>query len=156
MQFYIIIEDDPEENAKELPDYCLKDVNIREGWQIISDIGHAMGVRWPGQNKEYNRYHAETRKHWENLASYNTFIHHYQACLEEYERRFKDTFKKTPVWFQRFRDFLYYADYLLKIEFLEKEKLPKRWQIIEYLTTNKAPKLKADELRKLKNMIGKE
>lgn len=152
MQFYIIIEDDPEANAKEVPDHCLKDVNIREGWQILSDIGHAMGVTWEGQNKEYNRYHAETRKHWENLASYNTFVHHYQECLKEYNKRFE----KSTIWHKKFIDFLYYADYLLKIEFLEKEKLPKKWQTIEYLTTRKAPKLKADELKRLKNMIGKE
>lgn len=56
MQFYRLHKQ-PEISAKMLPDYALKLVNIREGWQILSDCGHALYLSWETQNNEYNRYH---------------------------------------------------------------------------------------------------
>lgn len=148
MQFYII-DDDPETNAKELPDYCLKKVNIREGWQILSDIGHAMGVTWEGQNGEYNRYHAETRQYWKDILSFKYFIDHYSACLDEFERRFlKDT-----IFRKKFTDYLYNAHYKLSNEFAKTTEKPERWQIIEYIATRKTKFLTDKEWKKLNKEI---
>ena len=83
MQFFIINED-PETNAKLLPDYAIKKVNVREGWQIISDIGHNLGIAWEGQNKPYSIWHAETRRFMVNRESFIHFIMCYKACLEKY------------------------------------------------------------------------
>lgn len=52
MQFYRLHKQ-PEISAKMLPDYALKLVNIREGWQIISDCGHALYLSWETQNNVY-------------------------------------------------------------------------------------------------------
>ena len=51
-----------------------KRVNAREGWQMISDIGHAVGVTWPDQDKEYNRWHSNTRKWWIKRGTFNTLM----------------------------------------------------------------------------------
>lgn len=50
-------------------------VNVREGWQMISDIGHAVGVTWETQNKEYNRWHSNTRKYWVNQDNFDKLIY---------------------------------------------------------------------------------
>lgn len=67
-------------------DYALKQVNVREGWQIFSDIGHSVGVTWEGQNKRCSPTHARTL----SLATRERFFwfcHHYQSCLREFENR---------------------------------------------------------------------
>lgn len=83
MQFYII-HDDPETNTNLLPDYAITKVNVREGWQILSDIGHLFGVTWEGQNKPYSIWHAETRRFWKGVDSFIDFLDHYNACLNKY------------------------------------------------------------------------
>jgi hypothetical protein len=87
MQFYVI-HPDPDKNAALLPDYAIRRVNVREGYQILSDCGHAVSVNWSTQNKEYNRFHPTTWQYWKNKDSFYTFISHYMACLSEYEKRF--------------------------------------------------------------------
>lgn len=90
MQFYII-DKNPQRNAKLLPDYCLKRVNIREGWQILSDIGHMYGITWEGQNKCYSTSHPTTRHHGRSDDAFDKFLRHYEACLWEYRRRFNES-----------------------------------------------------------------
>jgi hypothetical protein len=87
MQFFII-HPDPETNAKMLPDYAIKKVNVREGWQILSDIGHNLGITWEGQNKPYSIWHAETRRFMVNREAFELFLNHYRFCLNEYTERF--------------------------------------------------------------------
>lgn len=86
MQFYRVMSD-PELNAKFLPDYAIKSVNVREGYQILSDCGHALGVSWETQNKEYNRCHPNTWRHWKNPRAFYDFLNHYIACLSEADNR---------------------------------------------------------------------
>jgi hypothetical protein len=87
MQFYRVHEV-PTISAQLSPDYAIKRVNLREGWQMISDIGHIHGVTWQGQNKEYNAFHAKTRTYWQTKDRFKMFCEHYAACLLEYEKRF--------------------------------------------------------------------
>ena len=144
MQFYIIHED-PKTNAKLLPDYCLKKVNLREGWQMISDIGYLYGIKWEGQNKMYNPYHAETRQYWKSPVTFRNFIDHYVTCLGEYIKRFD---KKT-VWHYRFTHFIgcdYYTQLYIKI----KEE-PKS-QIVKYLLDRKRKHLTEEEIKRLEEM----
>ena len=86
MQFYIV-HPDPEKSAEMLPDYALKQVNLREGFQILSDIAHIHGVTWPEQNACYSRSHALTRKLSSSRERFQRFLENYNACLTEYERR---------------------------------------------------------------------
>lgn len=102
MQFYIIHKD-PETNAKLLPEYALKRVNIREGWSIVSDIGHRFGVTWDGQNKLYNAHHPLTRS-FAHLYAFGKFCLHYEACLAAYIERgiggrtvWHDAFEAAPL-----------------------------------------------------------
>lgn len=90
MQFFIIHQN-PETNAKMLPDYAIKQVNVREGWQILSDIGHNLGVEWEGQNKPYSVWHAETRRFMVNREAFLRFVTSYEYCLDEYFLRFGKT-----------------------------------------------------------------
>jgi len=63
-----------------LPLWALR-VNVREGWQMISDIGHAVGVTWPTQNKEYNRWHSNTRKWWIDRSKFQRLYTLFQIAL---------------------------------------------------------------------------
>lgn len=106
MQFYVI-DRDPEVNAKMLPDYALKKVNVREGWQMLSDIGHAVGVHWEGQNKAYNMTHPNTLRWYQNNKVFADFTMYYWHCLVEYVLRFgKPTVyhRKYPVFVSRALD----------------------------------------------------
>ena len=85
MQFYII-DPSPDTNADILPAYALKRVNLREGWQIISDIGHRFGFEWDGQTKEYNPHHPLTRS-FSYRGSFTWLFLHYIACLDAYIAR---------------------------------------------------------------------
>jgi hypothetical protein len=86
MQFYILLED-AQDSAQLMPDKLLR-VNVREGWQILSDIGHHFGVTFPGQTKPYNPNHPTTMRHRECGAAFAMFRRHYVACLEKYHNRF--------------------------------------------------------------------
>lgn len=86
MQFYMV-HDDPKTSASMLPDYALKQVNLREGWQILSDIGHILGVTFEGQNKLYSTSHALTRSLCIK-TNFKTFIIHYISCCIEYLNRY--------------------------------------------------------------------
>jgi len=102
MQFFII-HPNPDENAKLLPDYAIKQVNVREGYQILSDIAHNLGITWEGQNKAYSVWHAETRRFMANRDSFMKFADHYLSCLNEYEKRFgkltifHQKYQKVPI-----------------------------------------------------------
>lgn len=92
MQFYMIAEDGAA-SAALLPDAMIR-VNVREGWQILSDIGHYFGVRWDHQNKPYNVNHPTTMRLRESFESFALFQSHYLAALNEWERRFP----RPGVW----------------------------------------------------------
>ena len=91
MQFYIVHKD-PVKNAKMLPTYALK-VNMREGWQILSDIGHRFGVSWENQCKAYNPAHPWTRT-FSHQQGFNRLIHGLEDCCNEYYNRTG----KAPCW----------------------------------------------------------
>jgi hypothetical protein len=79
-----------------------KRVNVREGWQMISDIGHAVGVTWPEQNKEYNRWHSNTRKWWIDRSEFQRLYTLFQISLFElYNKKDKTgiTYFKKDVYF---------------------------------------------------------
>jgi hypothetical protein len=101
MQFYIV-HPDPATSARMLPDYALKQVNLRKGWQILSDIGHIHGVTWEGQNTLYSASHALTRLLCSSPKRFNEFLANYEACLREYARRFG----KKASWSARYSKFL--------------------------------------------------
>jgi hypothetical protein len=101
MQFYIV-HPDPATSARMLPDYALKQVNLREGWQILSDIGHIHGVTWEGQCKLYSASHALTRLLCSTPERFQQFRAHYECCLLEYE----DRFGKASSWDARYTAFL--------------------------------------------------
>lgn len=94
MQFYII-DEDPATNLKILPEYALKKVNVREGWQILSDIGHIVGVTFHGQNKAYSLSHVLTRSHCQNRFRFLRFIAHYEACVQSVGGTFLEKFKNV-------------------------------------------------------------
>lgn len=101
MQFYILHED-PITSAKMLPDYALKRVNIREGWQMLSDIGHILDIVWVGQNQLYSKSHAKTLSFCSSLERFRFFLNHYSACLTEYLRRYGN----NTVWHERYNRFM--------------------------------------------------
>lgn len=86
MQFYIV-HPDPATSAKLLPDYALFKVNLREGWQILSDIGHIHDVHWAGQNRLYSESHALTRSFCSDPHTFDEFLQNYRQCLREYHKR---------------------------------------------------------------------
>lgn len=124
-----------------LPTYALK-VNMREGWQILSDIGHRFGVTFENQNKAYNPAHPWTRT-FSHKKAFCDFVFNFDACCEEYYNRTG----KCPCWCEWVAEFraigksdeLFYA-------------LPEdqEAETINYLTTAKADKMTADELAVLK------
>lgn len=139
MQFYII-HSDPTKSAQALPTYALK-VNIREGWQILSDIGHRFGVHWPNQCKAYNPAHPWTRQ-FSHRDGFRKFINHLRACCAEYYNR---TGKQT-CWQDWFADF----------DGNNNECIPlpddQEAETIHYLITAKAGKMTAEELLTLKGV----
>jgi hypothetical protein len=143
MQFYII-HPNPETNAKMLPDYALKKVNIREGWQILSDIGHLFGVTWVGQYKQYNPYHVLTKSFWINQEAFMTFKSHYRHCLDEYSIRFG----KGTSWHQFFH---YSYNTLAMLTNVIPNKTIEQ-QNLEYLLTVKKKFLTTDDIKRLNNV----
>jgi hypothetical protein len=147
MQFYII-HDDPIVNAKILPDYCLKKVNIREGWQMLSDIGHLFEVSWDGQNSLYNSYHAETRRYWRNKYSFFMFISYYHECLIEYFYRFG----KTTVFHRKFNNLIKSNTITVLAEKIGSKLLYDKDQIVKYLLDTKTQHLNNVEIERLNNL----
>lgn len=141
MQFFVIHED-PVVNAEILPDYCIKRVNVREGWQMISDICHAHGVIFDGQNKEYNRYHPNTWRWWKDQEKFHDFIKYYFWCLYEYEKRFN---KKTLFHKKFFDNYKIIVDVIHKINNMNEHE-----SMIHYMIERKSHLLTDEEIKKLK------
>jgi len=143
MQFYII-DLYQVENAKKLPAWALR-VNIREGWQILSDIGHATGISWEGQNREYNRYHANTWRFWKTKEDFLKFYYHYKACLDEYKRAYKikpkylDFIGNVPM-----------QEILDNINTDSEEK-----SVIKYMLERKSKNMSVEEIDIMKNLLTK-
>ncbi len=142
MQFYILHKD-CWRNAELLPDYCLKKVNIREGWQILSNCGHAIDIQWTTQNKEYNRYHPNTWRYWKNSKSFYDFVDHYIACLCEFKKRFGE--EKTYITYRdKLRCFIYEALPYVKIKNYTEEQ-----PIARYLVDRKEQHLTTKDYQNL-------
>jgi hypothetical protein len=140
MQFYIINKD-PATSAKMLPTYALK-VNMREGWQILSDIGHRFGVSFENQNKAYNPVHPWTRQ-FSHEQSFRNFVRHLEACCKEYYNRTG----KLPCWCGWVAGFMVHG----KIEdFLFELPANQENETIDYLCTSKASKMTEEELFNLR------
>lgn len=148
MQFYML-HPDPVTSSRMLPDYALKKVNLREGWQMISDIGHMVGVMWPQQNKTYSLSHAKTRSFATDAWEWYNLINHYDANLEEYARRYG----KTSVWRERFFVFLL-GKYDSFVANLLPEKSTRYTDDIRYLLAHKEHLLTAEEIAALRKEIG--
>jgi len=144
MQFYII-DTDPWRNSKILPDYCLKRVNIREGWQILSDCGHALDLSWTGQNKEYSRYHPNIWRYWKNSKSFYNFVDHYIACLSEYKDRYGDD-KTYNTYREKLKCFVSEALSLARVPDLSEEE-----HIILYLSKRKSKHLTSTDYARICN-----
>jgi hypothetical protein len=125
-----------------LPDYALKQVNMREGWQILSDIGHIHGVTWEEQNKLYSASHALTRLLCSSPERFYSFILHYEACLSEHYKRFGE---HSPLAFR------YFAHFTPEIQQSLVDRLPadEHESTRRYLLEYKADKLKEAEKARL-------
>jgi O6-methylguanine-DNA--protein-cysteine methyltransferase len=144
MQFYII-HDDPAVSSRALPDYGIK-TNVREGYQMLSDMGRLFDITWDGQFNEYNPYHAETRQYWKNIESFDFFISHYERCLAQYELRF---WRQTK-WHEGYFNFQKRAYNLLREAIMGRSE--KYNQVIQYLLVTKSRKLKPKEISVLQSM----
>lgn len=141
MQFYEIHED-PWISAKSNPDYAIREVNVREGYQILSDCGHALGYSWSTQNKEYKRYHPNTWRYWKNSKAFYNFIDHYIACLSEARDRGFD--KLYTTYQAKFKVFM--------LEVFPYMKIPDhtdQQNIIFYLLNRKIHKITPEEEQRL-------
>jgi hypothetical protein len=146
MQFYVI-HPDPETNAMLLPDYALKRVNLREGWQILSDIGHAHDVKWEGQYKEYNRYHPNCWRWWKSRECFVKFNTYYFYCLLEYQNRFN----KPTVWHDyffstSFHELMIALQYSIRI-------LNEHQHTAEYIIRRKSKHLTEEEVLRLRAIV---
>lgn len=141
MQFYIV-HPDPRTSSRLLPDYAIKKVNLREGWQILSDIGHIFEIAWEGQNKLYSASHALTRSFCSSPESFEEFVINYDCNLIEYRTRFE-----TPSsWESRFQSPGCQAALPRITRALPRD----RYQHVrEYLLTCKARHLSTDEEKRL-------
>lgn len=146
MQFYIL-DPDPKTSARMLPDYALKSVNVREGWQILSDIGHRFGVEWEGQNKCYNAAHPLTRS-FSNWPSFQTYVKQYRACCTEYLRRYK----KSRAEIDRFCDGFDCLEPFWELTAAVPATPAK--ECAHYLLTRKGAKLSNSEFRRLASASG--
>lgn len=142
MQFYII-NFSPAINARELPVYALK-VNVREGYQMLSDIGHVLGINWYGQNKSYNPYHAETRQYWKSVVEFEKFLAHYEACLEAYQKKYG--ISKFHI---NYDSFLQKEGQIQIAKKIYDEETPQNWQVRKYLLTQKRKNLSQEEIESL-------
>lgn len=153
MQFYRLSED-PGINVCLLPEYALK-VNVREGWQILSDIGHIYGITWKNQNKCYSKSHPTTRFHARDWEAIKSFLEHYRYCLRYIGMHGK--VKSTPCAKKAMETM--FSDTWIEIEFQFMDKAPKRsgqdpYGDISYLLTEKVGKLSECEKDVLKKWLG--
>lgn len=140
MQFYILHED-PKVSASLLPGYALRRVNLREGWQMLSDIGHVHGVTWVGQNRMYSLSHAKTMSFSQTTEDFRMFLEHYEECLNVYMNRFN----RRSAWDIPFRDAKdIFIEVLLPL-------LPENryHQTARYLLTRKKKHLTKEEISRL-------
>jgi hypothetical protein len=143
MQFYML-DADPIKSAKLLPDYALFKVNLREGWQILSDIGHIFGVTWPEQNALYSESNALTRMLCRSRTAFSDFLCHYAACCNEYRIRKEN----ISLWEHKFILFMRScSDHTLRDRLPQDEYESTRI----YLLTTKRKHLTAAEIERLTN-----
>lgn len=146
MQFYII-HHDPETNARLLPDYAIKQVNVREGWQILSDIGHNLGIEFPGQNKAYSIWHAETRRFMKDHVTFGHFVACYRDCLSEYTNRFR----RRTIFHDRYDQFI--GDPYLSISMALPTERTHEQFMASYLLRGKRDKLTVEEIARLEELL---
>jgi hypothetical protein len=139
-----MLDADPIKSAKMLPDYALFKVNLREGWQILSDIGHIFGVTWPEQNELYSESHALTRMLCSTKERFVNFLWHYEACLLEYQIR-KHT---IPTWTFKYERFMVSNAHMEIASHLPSSEYD---STRIYLLTNKRQHLTAAEIERLTN-----
>jgi hypothetical protein len=154
MQYYKLAEDSSV-SSKLLPDYALAKVNLREGWQIISDIGHVVGVTWEGQNKVYSPYHAKTRTFWKTKKDFLSLCIQYEQDLIEYETRMGENRKyftqKTWSRYQKLYSFFIYNVCQKIIKKLPEQRNSFEMDLI-YLLDRKKDKLTEEEIKRLDNI----
>ena len=141
MQFYIL-DEDPVKNLEILPKYAIDKVNIREGWQILSDIGHICGVTWEGQNKLYSASHVLTRSFARDRTTFLRFIKHYTECVCSRKNSFYHKYGKTMRAISEIVSKL--PDYRSETEYM-----------IQYLLDYKSDKLTEEEIASLKKVVDK-
>lgn len=145
MQFFII-HPDPIENAKLLPDYAIKKVNCREGIQILSDIGHNLGITWEGQNKAYSPWHAETRRFMVDRSALTYFMNHMLTCLRKYDELIG---KENPYW-KKFVN-VPWVDLLRQLPIIRTHEE----FMLDYMIRGKADKMSSEDLERLKEYQNK-
>jgi len=140
MQFYIVHKD-PRASAKTLPLYALR-TNMREGRQILSDIGHRFGVTFDNRCRPYNLVHPWTRT-FSHKAGFNRLMDNLEACCEEHHR----STGKTYCWNGWVADFmeLHKAGEVYRSLPEDQEA-----EVIHYLITAKASKMTDEEIKRLK------
>jgi len=137
MQFYMI-DPDAKKSTSRLPDAMIR-VNCREGWQIISDIGHHFGLTWQGQNKCYNANHPLTMRLRESREEFDRLHMHYAYSLMEWRRRFGT----ETVWHE-------HLSYVPFVKIGERCAATDRWQTMrEYILTAKARQIKEGERKRV-------
>lgn len=141
MQFYII-DDNPKKNVELLPAYALQKVNVREGWQILSDIGHIYNVQWSTQNKCYSKSHVLTRSFCKNLHEFMRFLVHYQACA----------YAVGGSYFVKFQEFMRNGKATELSNAIPTERNNNQF-VMHYLLTQKADKLTIEEKERLEQLI---
>jgi hypothetical protein len=137
-----MLDADPIKSAKLLPDYALFKVNLREGWQILSDIGHIFGVTWPEQNALYSESHALTRMLCSTKERFVAFLRHYEACLNEYYIRSGH----ISSWYSKYALFNHEAEIASHLPNSEYDSTR------IYLLTTKRKHLTAAEIERLTNV----
>lgn len=135
MQCYIVHKD-PKQSAKLLPTYALR-VNMREGWAILSDIGHRFGVTFDHQTKAYNPW-TRTFSHKQGIGRLIVGI---AMCCAEYVKRTG----KYPCWCEWISNFETKVEELLRALPVDQEA-----KTLHYLVTAKADKMTEAELTTLK------
>ena len=140
LQFYIISKD-LKKNFKYLPKYALEKVNIREGYQILSDIGHYYGVTWKFQNKKYNYNHPNVKKFC-TYPMFQEFISHYEESIN---------YKKDTIFVQKYSYFKKENGKKKLLAIIQKDN--KYLQDIRYLLSSKKKNLQKNEIENLEKIL---
>lgn len=127
---------DPELSARILPTYALR-INIREGWTMMSDIGHRFRSHWAHQCEPCNPVHPRTRT-FSHRAGLTVFLNNYRACCQEYY----DRTGKMTCWQQWFAD--------IDTGFWINVPADQEQETLRYLTNYKSDKMTPEELITLK------